>query len=164
MEKSMQHIYSFPPKLYTNPVTGVSRISYHNVALASYLKERSAELLNDVPRMSLDLKREFIKSFFDDEGCIDYRPKRNLRRIRGYQKDTTILTLIQCLLSDFNINSTVILPNEVVITGKNDLQKFQKEIGFSKGVFINGNRTNSIWKKSLEKRAILKAAIESYRK
>ena len=159
----MKNIYDHKPKRWINNETGVSRISYHNVALGTYLQEKSKELLNNICSLSIGLKKEFLKAFFNDEGCIDFRPKRNLRQIRGYQKDKSILFLIQKLLCDFGIESRVVNPNEIVISGKENLQKFQKRIGFSPGVYINGNRSNSIWKKSLEKKVLLNEAIKSFK-
>jgi len=163
VENSMKNIYDHKPKRWINNETGVSRISYHNVALGTYLQEKSKELLNNICSLSIGLKKEFLKAFFNDEGCIDFRPKRNLRQIRGYQKDKSILFLIQKLLCDFGIESRVVNPNEIVISGKENLQKFQKRIGFSPGVYINGNRSNSIWKKSLEKKVLLNEAIKSFK-
>ncbi len=162
VEISMKKIYAFPPRRYTNRVTSVHRISYHNVALAAYIETKAAELLTAISSMSKSLKLVFIQSFFDDEGCMDFRPQRNLRQVRGYQKNVEILALIQKLLADLQIRATVKKPNEVVIVGKENLSRFQKVIGFSPGVRINGKRPNSIWKKSLEKREILQKALDSY--
>lgn len=163
VEKSMKKIYEYNPNRWTNPLTGVLRISYHNVALSSYLKTKSKELLECTPSLSKNSKKEFIRAFFDDEGCVDFRPKRNLRQIRGYQKNTLILSLIQKLLLNFNIESKIVMPNEIVIRGKENLKKFQEEIGFSSGVRLNENRSNSIWKKPLEKKILLKQALRSFR-
>ena len=163
VRNSMGAIYEFKPKEYTNLKTGVARISYHNVALANYLKNKSEDLLIKAPNLQRELKREFLRAFFDDEGCMDFRPNTNARRVRGYQKDINILKLVSSLLSDFGIKSNFQKPNEVVISGKENLLKFQKEINFSPGVFINGNRTNSIWKKHLEKRDLLGRAISSFK-
>jgi hypothetical protein len=163
VEKSMKTIYDFPPNRWRNELTGVNRISYHNVALAEYLKAKSIELLKEIPHLSLELKRIFVKSFFDDEGCIDFRPKRNLRQIRGYQKDISILFLIQKLLINLNIGSRVIKPNEVVVSGKENMKRFEEEVNFSPGIKLNENRLNSIWKKSLEKKWLLGQAIASFK-
>jgi hypothetical protein len=102
----------------------------------------------------LEEKRIFLKSFFDDEGCISYERVRNLRRIRGYQRSNKILGLIKDLLNDFEIESK--------INKTHNLIKFQKEIGFSSGIYINPNRKNGIWKRRIEKRKILEKAINSY--
>src|SRR3989344_1673408 len=163
VERHMKELYAFPPARYYNQVTGVSRISYFNVALGAYIMQKADELLLEIKKMPTDTKRSFLQAFFDDEGCMDFRPSTNSRRIRGYQKDTGILKLVSSLLSDFGIKSNFQKPNEVVISGKENLLKFQKEINFSPGVFINGNRTNSIWKKHLEKRDLLGRAISSFK-
>lgn len=163
IENLMKLVYEFKPVKYLNPLTGVKRIFYFNVALAIYLKKKSAELLNKIDHFPKHLKKEFLIAFFDDEGCIDFRIKKHLRRVRGYQKNINILILIQKLLRDFSISSAIHKPNEIVIMGKENLEKFRKEIGFSSGVYINGNRSNSIWKKSIEKRILLNRAINSFK-
>jgi hypothetical protein len=163
VEKLMQERYDFEPKWHQNQITGVWRISYHNVALSAYLNKKSKELLRGIRKMPLNLKREFIRAFFDDEGCMDFRPKKNIRRIRGYQKDVRVLRIIRALLVDFDITANIVLPNEVVIVGKKNLMRFEREINFSTGIFMNGNRSNSRWKKNVEKKELLKQAIASFK-
>jgi len=163
VESSMCQIYDFEPTRYLNQDTGVSKISYFNVALAAYIKKKSVELMRDISGFRPELKRVFLQSFFDDEGCMDFRPDFNKRQVRGYQKDGDILRTVQRLLTEFDISSSIKLPNEVVIVGKENLKKFQKEIDFSPGVRINGKRSNSIWLKSIEKRRLLGLALSSYR-
>ncbi|MCX6787901.1 MAG: LAGLIDADG family homing endonuclease [Candidatus Kaiserbacteria bacterium] len=163
VEQLMHEWYDFEPSRYYNKMTGVSRITYNNVALSSYLHTKSKELLRLVRSMSLDCKREFLRAFFDDEGCIDYRPEENRRSIRGYQKDVGILKLIRAILVEVCIDSHVVKPNEVVIVGKENLMRFEQEINFSSGVYMNGNRSNSRWKKHIEKRELLKQAIKSFK-
>lgn len=161
VETLMKQLYDFEPRRYKNEITGVCRTSYFNVALQAYLQKKSRELLRKIKKMPQSLKREFVRAFFDDEGCMDFRPGRV--RIRGYQKDVRILKIIKRLLENFGITARIQLPNEVVIVGKNNLMVFEKEINFSPGVYINGNRSNSIWKKHLEKRVLLRMAIESFK-
>ena len=163
VEHCMKKIYLLEPKRYLNKLTGVARISYFNVSLGEYMKEKASQLLREIDALPLHLKREFLISFFDDEGCIDYRPDRNHRRIRGYQKKIPILRTVQKLLSDFDIESRIQRPNEVVIAHKANLVRFQREINFSPEVRINGDRPNSVWKQHLEKREILRRAIASYK-
>ena len=163
VEQLMYKWYDFEPSRYHNKMTGVSRITYSNVALSFYLNQKSKELLQKVKKMPLSLKREFLRAFFDDEGCIDYRPKENRRSIRGYQKDVRILRIIKVLLADFRVVAKIVIPNEVVIVGKENLVRFEGEINFSSGVYLNGNRSNSRWKKHIEKRELLKRAIKSFK-
>jgi intein/homing endonuclease len=161
--KLMRPIYDFEPKRYVNQSTGVHRVSYHNVMLGAYVEGKSVELVRGIKDMPPNLKREFLRAFFDDEGCMDYRPDESRRSIRGYQKDVRILKIIEVLLADFDITARVVLPNEVVIVGKENLMRFEREIDFSPGVYMNGNRTNSRWKKHVEKRELLKQAILSFK-
>ncbi len=158
----MRRVYQFEPKQYKNSLTGVTRISYYNVALGAYMQEKSKELLSIALTLPKELKRNMVKAFFDDEGCMDFRQTRNIRQVRGYQKNVAVLKIIQKLLLEFDIPAALRAPNEIVISRKSNLEKFQKEIGFSPGVYINGNRTNSTWKKHLEKRVLLDRAINSY--
>ncbi|MHB1163366.1 MAG: LAGLIDADG family homing endonuclease [Minisyncoccota bacterium] len=163
VESLMRERYDFEPKWHQNKETGVWRISYHNVALSAYLNKKSKELLREIKKTPLNLRREFIRAFFDDEGCMDFRPKNNSRKVRGYQKDVQILGIIKSLLADFGITARIVLPNEVVIVGKENLMRFEQEINFSRGVCMNGNRSNSRWKKHVEKRELLRQAIVSFK-
>lgn len=163
VQKNVAYIYDFEPKRYFNKFTGVTRICYFNVAFSAYIAEKARLLLSEIHTLPAEYKREFLRAFFDDEGCMDFRPHINHRKVRGYQKNVEILHIVRKLLTDFDIASKFKLPNEVEIIGKENLEKFQKEIGFSPGVRINGKRSNSIWKQSLEKREILRRAIESYK-
>ncbi|MES2668451.1 MAG: LAGLIDADG family homing endonuclease [Patescibacteria group bacterium] len=163
VELLMQKLYEHEPKRILNPKTGVIRTSYYNVPFSSYLKNKSNELLRKIGDCDLKLKREFLRAFFDDEGCMDFKPSNNKKRVRGYQKNVEVLYLVQTLLKDMGIDSRITFPNEVVISGKENLVIFQKEINFSLGVCINGNRSNSVWKEHLEKRELLEMAINSYK-
>jgi len=163
VEAAMKKIYSFEPTRYINNVTGVKRISYFNVVLSVFIREKAHELIKEIGVYPVWAKVEFLRSFFDDEGCMDFRPKENRRQIRGYQKDVSILFVVQKLLSDLEITSRILKPNEIVISGKENLIRFRKTIDFSPGIYMNGNRTNSRWKKSLEKRILLDEAIKSFR-
>lgn len=162
VETLMKDVYAYEPSRYTNEGTGVMRLGYFNVALANHLQERAHVLLSEIRRLSRDMQREFLRSFFDDEGCMDFAPPKR-RRVRGYQKDACILQTIQELLAGFGIESNIVSLNEVAIAKKENLLRFEQEINFSPGVYINGDRTNSRWKKHIEKRQLLRMAIESYK-
>ena len=163
VEYCMRSLYDFEPTRYKNILTGVSRISYYNVELAIFLKQKANELVKSIKKMPIRLKSEFLRAFFDDEGCMDYRPQSGRRQIRGYQKDVRILKLARALLTDLNIDSRVVEPNEIVVAGKENLMRFEKEINFSHGVYMNGDRSNSRWKKHIEKRELLRQAIKSFK-
>ena len=106
-------------------------------------------------------KIAFLQSFFDDEGSVDFR--KAVRRVRGYQHNDKILFLIQKLLKDFQIASKVDTRfHEIIIGRRENISKFARKINFSKGVKINGKRSNSVWKKSLEKKTILAKLLSSY--
>jgi len=67
------------------------------------------------------------------------------------------------LLKDFDIESKIDNKyQEIIISRKPNIIKFRDKINFSKGIYINPNRKNSIWKKKLEKREILDKIIDSY--
>ncbi|MDC1205503.1 LAGLIDADG family homing endonuclease [Candidatus Pacebacteria bacterium] len=163
VENLMQSVYNYSPHIHIDRVSGVKRIQYNNVELRDFLYVKACELIAVIKKRPKIEQREFVRAFFDDEGCMDVRLNRNLRRVRGYQKDREILMLIQSLLKNFDIASTLQGKNEVVISGKENLIKFQKEINFSKGVRLNPKRSNSIWKKPIEKRELLAVAIESFK-
>jgi len=159
----MKKVFNLEPYVYLNKATGVHRISYHYVELAIYAQKRSEELLQYIQNAPEKEKIIFLKAFFDDEGCAYYWG--NARKVRGYQKDLAILKLVQKLLNDFCIESRIDEKyKEIVISRKENLIKFQDVINFSKGVFINPDRKNSIWKRKLEKKEILNRLINSYLK
>jgi hypothetical protein len=162
VEYYMNQIFDLESHKLFYKETGVHRISYFYIELADYIKKRAHELIEKYIKVaSLSEKRIFLRAFFDDEGCA-YR-WGNARKVRGFQQDLRILELIQKLLKDFDIESKIDKKyKEIVISRKENLIKFRDKINFSKGVYINPDRKNSIWKQKLEKREILNRAINSY--
>lgn len=159
----MKEIFRLKPINRFYPETGVHRISYFYVNLANYIKKKSQKLKRYIKNTSLSEKKIFLRAFYDDEGCVYFW--RNSRKVRGYQHDLEILKLVQEILKDFAVDSQIDEKyKEIVISRKENLIKFRNKINFSKGVFINPNRKNSIWKQKLEKREILNRAINSYKK
>jgi len=164
VESLMKRVFSLRPYRWVNKETGVCRISYHYVELAEYMREKAEELKKCIYNASLSEKKIFLKAFFDDEGSAYFRKKQKRRAVRGYQYNLAILKLVQSLLRNFDINSKIDEKyKEIVISKKSNLIKFRGRINFSKGVCINPNRKNSIWKKKLEKREILNRIIDSYK-
>ena len=160
---AMKEVFNLEPCTYLNKETGVHRISYHYVELAIYTQKKSKKLLKYIWEANKKEKIIFLKAFFDDEGCTGLWGRKKL--VKGYQKDLKILQLVQKLLKDFTIKSKIDKKyKELVISRKENLVKFQNTINFSKGIYINANRKNSIWKRKLEKREILDKLICSYQK
>jgi hypothetical protein len=159
----MDKIFNLQPRKLFNKKTGVHRISYHYVELADYMRKKSEELKNYIMTAPLLEKKIFLRTFFDDEGCVGWWGKKKL--VRGFQHNLEILKIVQNLLKDFNIQSKIDEKyKEIVISRKPNLIKFRDKINFSKGVYINPDRKNSIWKKKFEKREILNHIISSYKK
>ena len=160
MRETIKEIFKIDSKIYKRDF-GVKQLRYYYVELGKYLKIKSEELFYYIKTASLEEKRIFLRSFFDDEGCVNIN--KNSRRIRGYQHNLEILELIQKLLKDFNIESKIDSKyKEIVISRKESLIRFRNEINFSRGIYINPKRRNSIWKQKLEKREILDKIINSY--
>jgi len=164
------HVKDLVKKLFgINPLhevrkDGIEVLSFYNVELADYVKEKKKEIFHYIGNgASKGEKRRFLQTFFDDEGNIYYK-KKNQRRVRGYQKSYLILKGIKELLEDFGIcgriNNT---ESEIEITGRDNLVKFCNEINFSSGIYMNPHRKNSIWKEKIEKRKILELALKSYK-
>ena len=110
VESLLASIYNFEPKRHHDTVSGVHKIRYYNVALKNYLTNKAKELRKTITQLPPECQREFLQAFFDDEGCMDYRPSRNVRQIRGYQKDKDILNIIQKLLHNFSIEAKIKKP------------------------------------------------------
>jgi hypothetical protein len=157
----MGKVFNLQPYDWFNKDTGVRRISYHYIELADYIREKARELKIYIKIAALSEKKIFLKAFFDDEGSVHFDKKL----VRGYQYNLEILELIQNLLKDFNIENKIDEKyKEIVISRKPNLIKFRDRINFSKGIYINPARKNSIWKKKLEKREILNKIINSYQR
>ena len=163
MRRSMENVFNLTPYYRFYEETGVHRISYHYIELSDYFRKKAEKLKSYIKNTSLSEKRIFLRVFFDDEGCVYWW--RKARKIRGFQHNLEILELIQKLLKDFEIESKIDKKyKEIIISRKENLIKFRDKINFSKGVYINPDRKNSIWKKKLEKREILNKIIDSYQK
>jgi intein/homing endonuclease len=164
VELTQTEMYPYHPKRRVDSRTEVIEVAFYNVELGTYVLKKQKNLLNKITELSPDNQLAFLTAFFDDEGCIDFKPETSRRRVRGYQNGMEVLEIVQKLLSNFSINSTIRenTCNEIVISRRKNLKKFQEKINFSPGVKINSDRANSVWNESLEKREILARAINSY--
>jgi intein-encoded DNA endonuclease-like protein len=163
MQRLLHNTFKADPRIQLRD-NGVYGLVFYHVELAEYLKKRKSELFvyldNGAPR---EYKKELLKAFFDDEGCIFY--KGDKRIVRGYQKATSILKQIIRLLNEFGIKSRLDkCANGVEISGRRNLEKLSKEINFSPGIYINPSRKNGLWKERISKRDILALALNSYQR
>lgn len=149
-------------KNYTlGEIVKVITLAYHNVELANFLRKKKQELFKNIKKLPKEFKRTFLKAFFDDEGNITFNGKKKV--VRGFQHNLKILKIVEKLLYNFGIVGKIDRKYfEIDIGKRENLHKFAEEINFSKGLRINGKRSNSIWEKSLEKRKILQMALNSY--
>ncbi len=157
---AVKNLLGLDSKIYKRKF-GVKQIRYYNVELGIYAEEKAKELFKYIKTASLQEKKVFLRSFFDDEGSVYIY--KNIRLVRGFQHNLLILKLIEKLLKDFNIESRIDEKyKEIIIGRKENLIRFREKINFSEGICINHHRKNSVWKQSLEKREILDKAINSY--
>lgn len=164
VKKNMLEVYIFPPKIVRNAKTDVLRLAYYKVELANLLRRKKRELLEQIIFLPASLQRVFLRVFFDDEGCVYFQIRKCTRQVRGFQHNFRVLTIVRKLLLHFGINSEIDERfHEVTISGPENLKRFAQKINFSRGVRVNGKRSNSIWRKSLEKREILRRALASYK-
>ena len=142
---------------------GVIKLCYYHVEIATFFKQKALELIAYIPDACEEDKIAFLKAFYDDEGNVTFIARRRERAVRGYQHSIEILDLVQKLLADFGIESCI-QENfyEISITRRADIFRFRSLINFSEGVRVNGLRSNSVWKESLEKREILDRLVASY--
>ena len=81
---------------------------------------------------NMEVKRGFLKGFFDSEGTTEKRP-----RVGCDNNDTQLLKIAQTLLKDFNIISYMSNPSKGIkchrlwIGGKENVKKYAIIIGFS---------------------------------
>lgn len=159
-KRKMRLIYKYEPREYKK-INNVITLAYHNVELSDFIRLKKRELFKKIEKLPKELQREFLKAFFDDEGNITFNGKKKV--VRGFQHNLKILRVIKNLLSNFGIGSKIDKKYfEIDIGKRENLEKFAQKINFSNGLCVNGDRSNSIWKKSLEKRKILQMALDSY--
>ncbi|TSC92295.1 MAG: hypothetical protein CEN92_23 [Candidatus Berkelbacteria bacterium Licking1014_96] len=161
MRKMMLKVFKFRPHTSFS-YNDVIRDTYFSRSLVKFVDKKKKEMVSYIKKSPKKHKRCFLKAFFDDEGSVRFDQKYGNRKVRGFQDSSKLLELIKKLLSDFGIKSRIESKNEIVISNKQSIIKFQKEINFSPKIFFNSKRRNSIWKKDVEKRVVLTKMIKSY--
>lgn len=161
MKSLICEIFKAKPRVQLRD-NGVYGLVFYHVEFAKYIKSRQEKLFeylnNGAPSSS---KKEFLQAFFDDEGNVYY--SNSTRRVRGYQKSSQRLEQIRDLLSSFGIRGQINKHGTYIeVTGRENLKKFSQHINFSSRIYLNPERKNSIWRKKISKRRLLKLSIDSY--
>lgn len=155
----MQRVLHVQPKLKQR-VSGIWVMSIYNVELAAWLVRKEQQLL-DVVQRHPTWQRQWLQAFFDDEGHVHVT--KGIRRVRASQHRRPVLYLAKKLLETRGITSRCDHRAQAIeITGQRNLMTFHRDINFAPGLFINEHRKNGLWKQPLEKRQLLKHAINSY--
>lgn len=161
VKRLVKKLFNLESKVKVNSKTGVRHIGYYYVQLGRYMVQKEKDFKKYIENASLNKRKLFLTAFFDDEGSIYFN--NAIRRVKGAQKDLEMLELVSRVLGELGIKSKVDKKyGEVIISRKKNLERFQKQINFSEGIYINPNRKNSVWKEKLEKREILARALDSY--
>lgn len=161
VKRLVERIFGVESRYYER-ADGVKVIAFYNVELVSLIKSKMSEILTYVERNAdSETKRIFCRAFFDDEGNVYIGSGK--KRVRGYQKDRRVLTVVQRLLAVFGIRSKI-YPSTCTleVADRESLGRFATEINFSAGICLNSLRKNSIWKRDVEKRKVLQLAISSF--
>ena len=89
--------------------------------------------ISDILNSSREIKKEFLRSFFDDEGSVVKQGNHGI--IRLYSINLEGLRQIQKMLNEFEINSKIDagfgLKRNVFAIVIKDLTQFHKKIGFN---------------------------------
>lgn len=146
---------------------GVYRVIFYSRNLVDYVKTQQARLLARERGMNPHEQLILLQAFFDDEGSVAFSIKSGKRKVRGYQKDQRIIRLIRQLLIEHGIEAGTENLNhcpEIVISRRENLERFAEKINFTPGVCFRALRSNSIYRIPTEKREVLKRALDSYQK
>lgn len=96
-----------------------------------------------IRKSNLNIKAEFLKAYYDDEGCASLRSFRGKEWKRSISLGSKSRTMLENIYTFF-INDFDIKPNKLIaysykgfiwyiltITGKENIEQFSKKIGFS---------------------------------
>ena len=108
-----------------------SKLVYEDLLNFASYKSQNWEIKNELTKSSKEIKKEFLKAFFDDEGSVIVRNKRV--EVRIYSINLKGLMQIRDILLEFELESRIVpgygeRRNVFAIILKNPL-KFKNEIG-----------------------------------
>lgn len=110
-----------------------SKLAYEDLLQYATYNSKDWRIKNWILSSSKNIKREFLKAFFDDEGSIVPQGKKGI--IKLYSINKYGLKQVQKILLEFNINSELNsgygAKRNVYALLIKDLKKFYNEIGFN---------------------------------
>ena len=133
--------------------SGTSLIQAHNKNIIKFLKSLHQDYKSNslnIPDFvnTKELQKEFLRAFYDDEGCVALRIFKKTNEIkRNITLSSNSLILLEeikkILQENFDIKSNrihkytkiinlkIFINYTLSITGKSNFEKFRKEIGFA---------------------------------
>ena len=106
----------------------------------------------------------FLKSFWDDEGNVNFYPASRTKKLRGRCSDLDLLNYLIKLHDKIGLKVNKEYDNKgLIISRKDMIIKFKNLIGFSEGVKVcRGNGVNIDRWLNFEKNFVLNKMIKSY--
>jgi hypothetical protein len=140
-----KEVYGSNLEMYKNNRNGITEITSGISSIFNDLKRygpfssREWKIPKEILKSNNKIKIEFLKSIFDDEGCVDFRRDGKgylCRRITMTLTNESALKNIHSLLKNFNINSRIYKKSkydwfELYIGGQKNLTNFKNKVGFS---------------------------------
>lgn len=110
-----------------------SKLAYKDLLKYASYFSRDWKIKRKLLNSSREIKREFLKVFFDDEGSVYKQGNKGI--IKLYSINLEGLKQIQKMLMEFNISGKIYsgygLKRNVYAISIDDLKLFHKEIGFN---------------------------------
>ena len=110
-----------------------SKLAYEDLLQYATYNSKDWKIKKEVLSSSRNIKREFLRAFFDDEGSITNEGKKGV--VKLYSINVDGLKQIQNMVLEFNIDSRIMsgygAKRNVYALIIKDLNKFDKEIGFN---------------------------------
>jgi len=173
--KLMQSVYNFETKIEfrSNKIYIVRFCSKELVKdLLRYSPSYStspnslARIPKEILNGNKDIKRDFLKAFWDDEGAILFYnvpgkkyPLHQKQKLEAFCANNVVLNELLQLHKDLGIDAKI-KRNRIDITTKKNLEKFEKEVGFSDYTTVTSRY--SIWY-GIPKNLVLKYTIQYYK-
>ena len=142
-EKDMIHVYGlkltkgFKESGFTGKLIPFvrlrSKLTYEDLINYATYKSKDWKIKSKILQSSKQVRKEFLRAFFDDEGSVTNEGKRSI--IKLYSINFKGLKQMQKMLLDFGVSSNIIpgygAKRNVYAVLIKDLVKFNKEIGFN---------------------------------